>query len=433
MKSFIISAVMGIASFGLLFGNAAAAPTDAGKAPSSHLTSRLLHQADTSTAAVKRDAQGFCWEGPDGQIHCPVGKREAQGFCWIAADGQVHCPLDKREAQGFCTEGPDGQIHCPVGKREAQGFCTEGPDGQIHCPVEKRKAQGFCWIAADGQVHCPLDKREAQGLCWIAADGQVHCPLNKREAQPEVPAPKPVPRPFHNGTSTPCASWWALDKTSAEPSYCLNAMVFFGNITLETFRELNPDVNADCTNLKPWYAYCVRAAAPSRPDLTRLSSGSLSSNASAVDSSPQPLLPAIRATEMSFGSGGRESSKCIPATGIAARSGTLYDVDTAGVTCQTRVIPVSATLSSGPVTHTATVSISGRPITVTYVDNPHLLASTTPGRPSTVSFEAASEPHHVNTASSRPLSSSHGTLPANAPSATPAEYAHVGAPGYKFL
>ncbi|KAI4188343.1 MAG: hypothetical protein LQ348_003945 [Seirophora lacunosa] len=172
------------------------------------------------------------------------------------------------------------------------------------------------------------------------------------------------------------------------------------------------------------------AAAPSRPNLTRLSSGSLSSNASAVDSSPQPLLPAIRATEMS---GGRESSKCIPATGIAGRSGTLYDVDTAGVTCQTRVIPVSATHSSGPVTHTATVSISGRPITVTYVDNPHILASTTPGRPSTVSFEAASEPHHVNTASSKPLSSSHGTLPANAPSATPAEYAHVGAPGYKFL
>ncbi|KAL9013266.1 MAG: hypothetical protein Q9173_002025 [Seirophora scorigena] len=243
----------------------------------------------------------------------------------------------------------------------------------------------------------------------------------------------PAPKPFHNGTSTPCASWWALVKTSAEPSYCLNALVFFGNITLEKFRELNPDVNTECTNLKPWYAYCVRAAAPSQPHLTRLSSGSLSSNASAVDLSPQPLLPAIRATELSIGSGGRESSKCIPATGIAGPSGTLYDVDTAGVTCQTRVIPVSATHSSGPVTYTATVAISGRPITVTYVDNPRILASTTPGRPLTVSFEAASEPTRVNTASSKTLSSSHETQPTNAPSATPAEAAHVGAPGHNFL
>ncbi|KAI4109745.1 MAG: hypothetical protein LQ345_007060 [Seirophora villosa] len=364
MKSFIISAVMGIASVGLLCGNAAGAPTDAGKAPPAHLTSYLLHQADTSTTAVKRDAQGVL--------------------------------MDKSIAPSGSVKRKDSAGLPPTDKYTAPLTTVKLKDSARRVLMDKS-------IAPSKSVKL----RDSVGLPQTDKYTALWASVKLRGSAGLPPTAKYTARRTNVKLNLTVPQW------NVNAIYCLNAMVFFGNITLETFRELNPDVNTNCTNLKP----C----------------GSLSSNASAVDSSPQPLLPAIRATEMSFGSGGRVSSKCIPATGMAGPSGTLYDVDTAGVTCQTRVIPVSTTHSSGPVTHTATVSISGRPITVTYVDNPHILASTTPGRPSTVSFEAASEPHHVNTASSKPLSSQHGTLPANAPSATPAENAHVGAPGYKFL
>ncbi|KAL8645941.1 MAG: hypothetical protein Q9210_006432 [Variospora velana] len=270
-------------------------------------------------------------------------------------------------------------------------------------------------------------KRAERGLCLIAADGHVHYNPRKREAQPVVLPPEP----FINGTSAPCAAWWAVEKASGAPSTCQDALEKGRDITFEQFRELNPNVNAGCTNLKPGYAYCIKAADPSQPPSTGFSSGSLSSNTSTAD--PPPLFPAIRATQLSVGFGGRDKATCIPVTGIVGPSGTLYDVNTAGVTCQTRVVRVSATHSSSSVTRTATVAISGRPVTVTYLDDPYILASTTLGPSSTAQFNAALEPNHVNTGPSKTTISPHKTPPADGPAVTPAEGAHVGAPPHNFL
>ncbi|KAI4136600.1 MAG: hypothetical protein LQ341_005532 [Variospora aurantia] len=268
-------------------------------------------------------------------------------------------------------------------------------------------------------------KRAEQGLCWIAADGQVHCDPQKREAQPVVPPPEP----FINGTSTPCEAWWAVDNASGAPSTCQDALKKGEDITFEQFRELNPNVNAGCTNLKLGYAYCIKAADPSQPPSTDISSGNLSSITSITD--PPPLFPALRATQLSASF--RSRATCIPVTGIVGPSGTLYDINSAGVTCQTRVVRVDATHSSSPITRTATVAISGRPVTVTYVDDPSILASTTLGPPSTAQFNAALEPNHVNTAPSKTTSSLHKTPPADDPAVTPAEGARVGAPPHNFL
>ncbi|KAL9016719.1 MAG: hypothetical protein Q9185_005956 [Variospora sp. 1 TL-2023] len=262
---------------------------------------------------------------------------------------------------------------------------------------------GFlCGNAAAAPTDAAVKLAE-QGLCWIAADGQVHCDPQKREAQP--------------------------DKASGAPSTCQDALKKGEDITFEQFRELNPNVNAGCTNLKPGYAYCIKAADPSQPPFTGISSGNLSSNTSITD--PPPLFPALRATQLSASF--RSRATCIPVTGIVGPSGTLYDINTAGVTCQTRVVRVDATHSSSPVTRTATVAISGRPVTVTYVDDPSILASTTLGPPSTAQFNASLDPNHANTAPSKTTSSLHKTPPADDPAVTPAEDAHVGAPPHNFL
>lgn len=78
MKSFLISAIVVIASFGFLCGNAAAAPTDAGKSCHHTLLTMVRHQVDGTITAVKLAEQGLCWIAADGQVHCDPQKREAQ-------------------------------------------------------------------------------------------------------------------------------------------------------------------------------------------------------------------------------------------------------------------------------------------------------------------------------------------------------------------
>ncbi|KAL9029159.1 MAG: hypothetical protein Q9196_002573 [Gyalolechia fulgens] len=211
MKSFIISAVIGLTVIGIQGVNAAALPkVDIG---------------------VKRSPQEHCWEAEDGQIHCSLTKRDPQEHCWEAEDGQIHCSLTKRDPQEHCWEAEDGQIHCSLDKRDAHAEPKKGKHHRVDTnypscgaaicrkTFKKRDGAEQCWEAADGQIHCSLKKRQEH--CWEAPDGQVHCSFAmevKRDASPESPQ----------------------------------------NITFVQFRQLNPDVSSTCTNLQIGYAYCIQ-------------------------------------------------------------------------------------------------------------------------------------------------------------------------------
>ncbi|KAL8827599.1 MAG: hypothetical protein Q9170_006953 [Blastenia crenularia] len=368
MRSFIISAVIGLATLGIQGINAAAVPkadTDVKRSPQEncweapdgqiHCALSKRHPCYVVAGQIrcspeKRSPQENCWEAPDGQIHCSLEKRES---CWEAPDGQIHCSLDKRET---CWEAPDGQIHCLLDKRDALpepsdpnypncgapicfrktsskrdslGQCWEAPDGQIHCSLDKRDAlpepilPGYpecgapicfrktfskrdalehCWEAPDGQIHCSLDKRDPQEPCWEAPDGQVHCSFAmeaKRDASAE-PLVAPPPAPIANGTSLQCASWWTVVKLEGQPDPCLAALVTAQNITFTQFRQLNPEVNSTCTNLKVGYAYCIQASGPTFPSSANVSN----TTSMAIVSSSAPLLPAVRVTEARSGARG---------------------------------------------------------------------------------------------------------------------------------
>ncbi|KAL8942126.1 MAG: hypothetical protein Q9211_001530 [Gyalolechia sp. 1 TL-2023] len=157
MKSFIISAVIGLTVIGIQGVNTAALPkVDIG---------------------VKRSPQEHCWEAEDGQIHCSLTKRDPQEHCWEAEDGQIHCSLDKRDAHAEPKKGKHHRVD------------TNYPScGAAICRKTFKKRDGAeqCWEAADGQIHCSLKKRQEH--CWEAPDGQVHCSFAmevKRDASPE--------------------------------------------------------------------------------------------------------------------------------------------------------------------------------------------------------------------------------------------------------
>lgn len=87
----------------------------------------------------------------------------------------------------------------------------------------------------------------------------------------------------------------------------------------------------------------------------------------------------------------------------------MYDVDSAGHTCQTQIVP-NATAYHVPVLQTATISISGRPFfTATYLGDPSDSAADTVSAPSTAGVMTAADGAHVgapthNTAIARPSS-----------------------------
>jgi hypothetical protein len=60
----------------------------------------------------------------------------------------------------------------------------------------------------------------------------------------------PAPKQIITGTSTSCKAYWV----PAAGSNCSNA-----GVDTATLRRLNPQLNADCTNLWAGYGYCVQA------------------------------------------------------------------------------------------------------------------------------------------------------------------------------
>ncbi|KAL8721287.1 MAG: hypothetical protein Q9225_001991 [Loekoesia sp. 1 TL-2023] len=451
MKSFIISAVISLAATSIHYVNAAALPNVAADV--------------TADLDVKRSIAEHCWEAPDGQIHCSLSKRSPQEHCWEAPDGQIHCSLDKRQPQEHCWEAPDGQIHCSLDKREPQEHCWEAPDGQIHCsfgrrdalaePVadpkkphhvdpnypncgapickritfSKRDAAEHCWEAPDGQIHCSFDKREPQEHCWEAPDGQIHCSfaldVKRNAAAGALVAPPPAP--VVNGTSRQCASWWVVINLAGQPDSCLAALVSAQNITFAQFRQLNPDVNSTCTNLKVGYAYCIQASNASFPSYASVANGTSASTT--VSSSSPPLLPAVRVTEARTGSIGHglpaptpvsqakhepglsgivpnattispsspsfaattglSSADCKPVTYTVVQPDHIYGIDSAGHTCQTHILP-NGTVYDQPVTQIDTFTVSGTVFTRTaYLNIATDSADQTALGPSTTQAEAA--------------------------------------------
>ncbi|KAL8772168.1 MAG: hypothetical protein Q9209_002603 [Squamulea sp. 1 TL-2023] len=318
MKSFVISAIAGAAIIGMhgvtaiLGAEAAAIPTvDVKRSDAGSLTERQDNVVTTP-----------CWEAPDGQVHCSIGKRQdvvATSPCWEAPDGQVHCHVDKRQDNVVttpCWEAPDGQVHCSVGKREdvvapsaldkRQGVvttpCWEAPDGQVHCHLQKRQrvVDTGCWETTDGKVRCvahprpPHEKRQVVVTtpCWEAPDGQVHCAASKDKREESADA---------------------ATNTTAQADLCLAALLSAQNISFAQFRQLNPDVDPICSNLKIGCAYCVEGNAesnshPIRTATLRHTSGA--SNATSIPtvgwsndtaSSSAPLSPAPRITEARTG------------------------------------------------------------------------------------------------------------------------------------
>ncbi|KAL8951096.1 MAG: hypothetical protein Q9222_002900 [Ikaeria aurantiellina] len=182
MKSFVITAVVGVVALAIQGANAAAIP-NADVKLNERQEEHCWEAPDGQVHCSLAKRQEHCWEAPDGQVHCSLAKR--QEHCWEAPDGQVHCSFAKRQdldkRQEHCWEAPDGQVHCSLAKR--QEHCWEAPDGQVHCSLAKR--QEHCWEAPDGQVHCSLAERQdlnkRQEHCWEAPDGQVHCSLAKRQ------------------------------------------------------------------------------------------------------------------------------------------------------------------------------------------------------------------------------------------------------------
>ncbi|KAI4172154.1 MAG: hypothetical protein LQ343_003714 [Gyalolechia ehrenbergii] len=351
MKTFIISAIIGLTAIGLKGINAAAIP-------------------ELDVADVKRAPQEHCWEAPDGQIHCSLDKRAPQEHCWEAPDGQIHCSLTKRDPQEHCWEAPDGQIHCSLdkrdalpqpkkgkhgvdthypscgapicrrvtfNKRDAAEQCWEAPDGQIHCSLDKRVPQEHCWETPDGQIQCSLKKRQEH--CWEAPDGQIHCSFAmemKRDASPESLV-LPPPAPIINGTSRQCASWWVVVNLEGQPDPCLAALVSAQNITFAQFRQLNPDVNSTCTNLHVGYAYCVQgiqAFNTSFPSFANVSNAISTQSVSSTAS----LLPALRVTEARNGTRGHG----LPAPTPVSQG--RFDPNSTGIVSDTITTPPSAPL-----------------------------------------------------------------------------------------
>ncbi|KAL8783736.1 MAG: hypothetical protein Q9213_004417 [Squamulea squamosa] len=311
------------------------------------ITAMDLKRSDASSLTERQDnvVTTPCWEAPDGQVHCSIGKRQdvvATSPCWEGPDGQVHCHVDKRQDNVVttpCWEAPDGQVHCSVGKREevvatspldkrqvvVTTPCWEAPDGQVHCHLQKRQDNVVttpCWEAPDGQIHCHLEKRQrvvytgcwettdgkvrcaahprpphekrqvvVTTPCWEGPDGQVHCAASKDKRE-ELAEAGVYPSPSHvaNGTTLDCASWWTVPNTTAQADLCLAALVSAQNISFAQFRQLNPDVDPTCSNLKIGGAYCVQGASDA---------ASITTVGGPNDTAPSsvPLPPASRVTE----------------------------------------------------------------------------------------------------------------------------------------
>ncbi|KAM7216065.1 hypothetical protein V8F06_008538 [Rhypophila decipiens] len=72
---------------------------------------------------------------------------------------------------------------------------------------------------------------------------------------PPVPSAAPVPTNAHPSSETNCAQWYEVKTNDT----CFTILPLGSSITFAQFRAINPDIDADCTNLWLGYSYCIRA------------------------------------------------------------------------------------------------------------------------------------------------------------------------------
>ncbi|KAI4194695.1 MAG: hypothetical protein LQ350_007628 [Teloschistes chrysophthalmus] len=181
-------------------------------------------------------------------------------------------------------------------KRGTDETCWETDDGQVECwkAKVKRGTDETCWETDDGQVERWKAKRDSEETCWETPDGQVEC-WKVKEKRGKLPPPGLIA----NGTTTHCVEWYLVSNHTAQSAQCLLALVAGHDITFAQFRELNPTVNANCSNLNAEYAYCVRDK--SQTDFT--TSTIIPNVTSPSPPVPKPYLPAILVTELRTGPG----------------------------------------------------------------------------------------------------------------------------------
>ncbi|KAL8935546.1 MAG: hypothetical protein Q9216_005371 [Gyalolechia sp. 2 TL-2023] len=284
MKTFIISAIIGFTALNFQGVISAAVPK-------------------VDAADIKRDTQGHCWEADDGQVHC-TGKRDAfPGVDFKVLAGRQM--MDRSIALASVMHFPVLAGRQPMDKSIALASVMHFPvsslaeDGQIYYSIDTYESQGICWEADDGQLHCsakrdalPEPKKESKGGDNYPSCGAPICKrvtIDKRDASPEPLVLLP-PGPIINGTSRQCALWWLVVNLAGQPDPCLSALVAAQNITFAQFRQLNPDIDSTCTNLRVGYAYCIQGVHAFNASLSNATSTQLASSTGSL------LLP-LRVTQ----------------------------------------------------------------------------------------------------------------------------------------
>ncbi|KAL9607978.1 MAG: hypothetical protein Q9167_007161 [Letrouitia subvulpina] len=239
-------------------------------------------------------AQPTCWEGPRGGISCPSSgpnqelarrngsKKLGSWYCWETAQGQIHCKVHKRDAFAvpypMCLKSPGSQIHCSIPEEMTQEIqasnertCWQADDSHVHCIVTKNGKQH---IRSNKSIKKVEDDLKARGV-WERLDVfHVLCfpsgyfspySLHKLSTVQSITWTDLLRRyaapPWSNnpGVDPDCTKWYPVNKTSS--NVCVLAMSA-GDITLREFRQLNPSVNIDCTNLKINTSYCIKTDLP---------------------------------------------------------------------------------------------------------------------------------------------------------------------------
>ncbi|KAI1283287.1 carbohydrate-binding module family 50 protein [Xylaria sp. FL0933] len=209
--------------------------------PLTTTTAEFTPTMPSSTASV---CVGRTYTVQSNDTCASISKTQRVGTNWLLTDNNLSA-----YCAGFPTNGTLCLNHtCPTYTVRANDSCNG-----IAASNNATLAQILAWNPILDLVCSNLAKSLGLELCVGSPGPQYTAPTVSTTPLPTIATvPVPVPTDVANGTTANCGNYYQ----ALPGDYCNKLLVKFG-ISLSNFRILNPEINADCTNLFAYESYCV--------------------------------------------------------------------------------------------------------------------------------------------------------------------------------